>query len=59
MDPTEKHLLPLARLELSPGHALHWLFIRQTRDERISAASEDMGIGIQCIMLPAHLIYIS
>lgn len=59
IDPTEKHSLPLARLELSPELALHWLFIRQTGDERISAASGDMGIGIQCIMLPARLIYIS
>lgn len=59
MDPTEKHSLLLARLELSPGLALHRLFICQTGDEGISAASGDMGIGIQCIMVPAHLIYIS
>lgn len=59
MNPTETHSLLLARLELSPGLALHRLFIRQTGDERISAASGDTGVGIQCIMLPAHLIYIS
>lgn len=56
MDPTETHSLPLARFELSPGLALHWLFIRQTGDGRITAASGDTGAGIQCIMLPAHLI---
>lgn len=57
MDPTEKHLLPLAKLELSPGLAWHWLFIRQEMKELVlHLGTRELGSSALCFQ---HISFIS